>query len=166
MRTQIDCIPADVSANDLGVSWNGEEQEVLVDKLIDATPHPSTCHLAVIGSSHVITVETPDGRFREEISCHAKEAEDARWPLPESVTRENYMLQTRTAVLEPEEFARAAEEIINAGDEWLIAEFPGAGEYHLTALSAEFLEDVWEWFSHHLYPEENTIVSTRSIYKP
>lgn len=166
MIHHIDCIPTDVSAEALGVSWNGESPEVLVDKLIDASPHPSTCHLAVIGGSHVVTVETPDGRFREEISCHAQEAEDSRWPLPDSITRENYLLQTNVAVLSEEDFARAAEEISSGDEDWLIASFPGAGEHHLTALTAEFLEDVWEWFSYHLYPEELTIVSTRSIYKP
>lgn len=162
----IDCAPTDVNAEALGVSWNGELPEVLADKLIDASPHPTTCHLAVIGGSHVVTVETSEGSFREEISCDAAQSEDARWPLPESITRENYLLQTNVAVLSEEDFVRAAEEISQGGEEWLIASFPGPTPHHLTALTAEFLEDVWEWFSYHLYPEELTIVSTRSIYKP
>ena len=37
MIHHIDCMPTDVSAEALGVSWNGESPEVLVDKLIDAS---------------------------------------------------------------------------------------------------------------------------------
>ncbi|AGG67697.1 DUF2617 family protein [Corynebacterium callunae] len=166
MHTSIDCLPADVRAGDLGVSWNGELPEVLAETLIDAAPHPSTCHLAVIGASHVVTVEAPAGRFREEISCHAPLQEDARFPLPESMSRENYVLQTKVSVLDSEDFEAAATEIATAGDDWLIVSFPGAGPHHLTALSAEYSHGAWQWWSHHLYPAERTIVSTRSIYQP
>ncbi|MFP7366239.1 DUF2617 family protein [Corynebacterium callunae] len=166
MHTEIDCLPADVHAADLGVSWDGDLPEVLAELLIDAAPHLSTCHLAVIGASHVVTVEAPTGRFREEISCHAPQHPDARFPLPESMSKENYVLQTKVSILDSEDFAAAAEEIAEGGPEWLIASFPGVGEHHLTALSAEYSHGAWQWWSHHLYPAERTIVSTRSIYQP
>lgn len=166
MLTQLDCTPADVSAGQLGVSWNGELPEILASMLIDDPTTHSTLHLAVIGGSHVVTVNAPSGRFREEISCDAPNAEGACWPLPPVVDKHHYRLRTWTQDFTAAEFDVRAEEIATGGAEWLIASFPGVGRYHLTALKGHFDEGEWHWWTHHLYPEEYTIVSTRSSYRP
>ncbi|WP_080796735.1 DUF2617 family protein [Corynebacterium pacaense] len=154
MLQQLDITPADVSAASLGVRWNADLPPVLAEMLIDA--HTTTLHLAVIGGSHVVTVEAPSGRFREEVSCHAA------GPLPLSVDKRGYTLRTDTSTLDFER--RAAEIAARRG--WLIASFPGEGPHHLTALAGEFDAGTWTWWTHHLYPREKTIVSTRSTYRP
>lgn len=162
MLRQLDIRPADVRAADLGVAWNGPLPEVLSDTLIDAPDRSSSLHLAVIGGSHVVTVTTPNSRFREEISCTAAEA---RSPLPEGVDRHGYRLRTETAVLTPEEFALRADDIAGGGADWLVVSFPGEGRHHLTALRGEYAPGQWTWWTRHLYPGEATIVSTRSTYR-
>ncbi|MGP6174644.1 DUF2617 family protein [Corynebacterium sp. A21] len=166
MLQQLDCTPADVEASQLGVSWNGELPEILAERLIDAPNHRTSLHLAVIGGSHVVTVEAPGGRFREEISCDAPGAPGACWPLPRDVEKLHYRLHTDTRTLTTEAFDIEAEEIAQGGPEWLIASFPGVGRHHLTALKGEFAAGEWVWWTHHLYPGELTIVSTRSTYRP
>lgn len=166
MLQQLDCTPADVSAAQLGVSWNGDLPAILAERRITAPSHGTTLHLAVIGGSHVITVEGPRGRFREEISCGAPSAPGARWPLPRDVDKRDYRLHTETRALTPEAFETEAANIAGGGPEWLIASFPGVGRHHLTALKGEFAAGEWTWWTHHLYPGELTIVSTRSTYRP
>ncbi|QGU08332.1 hypothetical protein COCCU_12160 [Corynebacterium occultum] len=166
MHRVLDCIPADVSATQLGVSWNGELPAVLAERLIDAPGHPSSLHLAVIGGSHVVTVDAPSGQFREEISCDAPQAAGACWPLPEDVDEGGYRLLTRTRAFSPDAFETAGDAIAAGGGDWLIATFPGVGRHHLTALKGEFVAGEWRWWTHHLYPGELTIVSTRSTYRP
>ncbi len=156
------CAPADIRAADLGVRWNAPMPEILAEMLIDDPATHSSLHLVVIGGSHVVTVEAPSGRFREEISCNAREG--GEWPLPGAVDKQGYRLETRTRTLSPAAFAAEAADIADGGG--LIASFPGEGEYHLTALRGACVDGVWHWWTHHLYPGENTIVSTRSQYHP
>lgn len=156
------CVPADVSATALGLLLDGPLPELLADTVIDAGPH-GHLHLAVIGGSHVVTVHGDGLRFREEISCTAA---GARHPLPERADRPGYRLETRTERLDPAEFTRRADALVDAADDWFVVRFPGPGRHHLTALHGRRLPDGWAWRTRHLYPEENTIVSTRSTYRP
>lgn len=166
MHQLLDCVPADVSATQLGVSWDGELPPVLAERLVAAPDGVSSLHLAVIGGSHVVTVDGPAGRFREEISCDAPRAAGAHWPLPRETGKPGYALHTSTRTFAPAEFRTAAEEIAAGGGDWLIVAFPGVGEHHLTALKGQFEAGEWQWWTHHLYPGELTIVSTRSTYRP
>lgn len=163
MLRQLDIAIKDVRAAGLGVAWNGPLPDILADLLIDAPDGSSVLHLAVIGGSHVVTVEAPTGRFREEISCTAT---GARHPLPARVDQPVYSLATSVDVLEPAAFSIRAEAIAAGGSDWLIVEFPGTGPHHLTALRGKWVTDHWQWWTHHLYPGELTIVSTRSTYRP
>lgn len=160
------CTPADVRAGDLGVRWNGPLPPVLAEMHIHDQATHSSLHLVVIGGSHVVTVHAPSGRFREEISCNAKADPSGEWPLPVGVDKHPYRLETETRQLSATEFAQQAQDIADGGAEWLIANFPGVGEHHLTALKGECTDGVWRWWTHHLYPGEHTIVSTRSDYRP
>lgn len=163
MLRQLDITPADVRAADLGVAWNGPLPDILADVIIDAPDGASSLHLAVIGGSHVVTVDSPAGRFREEISCTAP---GAQRPLPGDVAQPGYALATTVSCCEPGEFERRAGAIAAGGPDWLIVEFPGTGRHHLTALRGRWSAGQWRWWTHHLYPGENTIVSTRSTYRP
>ncbi len=160
----LDCQPADVAADALGVRWDGPLPEVLADTVIDAGEQ-GRLHLAVIGGSHVITVDGPDGRFREEISCTAA---DALHPLPEEAGRAGYRLRTRTEALEPAEFLRRGDALLEneSSHGWFVVRFPGPGRHHLTALRGQPEAGGWSWRTLHLYPEEATIVSTESEYRP
>ncbi|AGF73463.1 DUF2617 family protein [Corynebacterium halotolerans] len=158
------CTPADVTAAALGVRWDGPLPEILADTVVDAGADGSL-HLAVIGGSHVVTVRSPEGEFREEISCTAT---DALHPLPEEAGRAGYRLETRTETLEPGEFSRRGDELLDSAgaDGWFVVRFPGPGRHHLTALQGWRVNGGWSWRTRHLYPEESTIVSTRSDYRP
>lgn len=156
------CDPADIRAGDLGVRWNAPMPKILAETLIHDLTTRSSLHLVVIGGSHVVTVDAPSGSFREEISCNARDG--GEWPLPGVVDKHRYRLETSTRQLQPEAFATEAAGIAAGGG--LIASFPGEGEYHLTALRGACVDGVWTWWTHHLYPGEHTIVSTRSQYQP
>ena len=146
---RISCPIKDVSAADLGVRWNGPLPEVLAE---DTVIHNSyRLHLGVIGASHVVTVTSvsaPDQPlFREEISCTARSKGQ---PLP------------MYAELDDAAFRSHAEHI--AALDTLVVQFPGEGDFHITALGGAPTEDGLEWASYHVYPSENTIVTTWSRF--
>lgn len=161
---ELRCAPADVSAAALGVSWNGPLPEILADTVLAAPAGGGHLHLAVIGGSHVITVHRADGSaaFREEISCTAQEAVH---PLPAQARQPGYRLSTRTWRLSGVAFREQADSLLDTGD-WFTVRFPGPGRHHLTALRGTHENGCWSWDTRHLYPEESTIVSTRSTYRP
>ena len=161
---ELRCTPADVSAAALGVSWNGPLPEILADTVIPAPAGGGHLHLAVIGGSHVVTVHRADGTaaFREEVSCTAQEAVH---PLPTLTEHPDYRLDTRTRQLSGDDFREQADALLSDGD-WFIVRFPGPGRHHLTALRGGYENGAWCWDTRHLYPEESTIVSTRSTYRP
>lgn len=161
---ELRCTPADVSAAALGVSWNGPLPEILADTIIAGPTGRGHLHLAVIGGSHVVTVHHADGSatFREEVSCTAREAVH---PLPTRREHHGYRLDTRTRRLSRDDFREQADALLSAVD-WFIVRFPGPGRHHLTALHGRYGDGVWCWDTRHLYPEETTIVSTRSTYRP
>lgn len=161
---ELRCTPADVSAAALGVSWNGSLPEILADTVVPAPVGGGHLHLAVIGGSHVVTVHRGDGSaaFREEISCTAQEAVH---PLPARTERPGYRLDTRTRRLSGMAFREQADALLGTVD-WFIVRFPGPGRHHLTALRGRYGNGGWRWDTRHLYPEESTIVSTRSTYRP
>lgn len=158
------CAPADVRAAGLGVSWNGPLPHLLADTVLTAPDGGGTLHLAVIGGSHVVTVHHPDGSatFREEISCTAR---GAVHPLPATAARPGYRLHTGTQRLDDADFRTQADALLAAGG-WFTVRFPGPGPHHLTALRGARADGQWSWDTRHLYPEESTIVSTRSTYRP
>lgn len=161
---ELRCTPADVSAIALGVSWNGPLPEILADTIVPGPTGGGHLHLAVIGGSHVITVHRPDGSaaFREEISCTAQEAVH---PLPTQAEHPGYRLDTRTRRWNGDDFREQADALLADGG-WFIVRFPGPGRHHLTALRGGYGNGAWCWDTRHLYPEESTIVSTRSTYRP
>lgn len=158
MLVSLDCPTADVSARDLGVAFDGPLPEILVERTYIASE--TELQLGIIGASHVATVSFPGGTFREEISCFAGELGSLM-----SQERGSYSLQTSTQRYP--DFENQATQILElvAGKEWLCANFPGEGEFHITAVRGSFKESTWEWETFHLYPEEQIIVSTTSRYK-
>lgn len=164
MIRRVECQIQDVSALDLGVRWNGPLPELLAHtKLAGAE---STLQLGVIGASHVVTVGVtalPDAvLFREEISCTARSEGQA---LPAEAEFVGYRLQSTVSVLDDAAFNFQAEHIAALGDSGaLVVQFPGEGEHHLTAINGAATDDGWEWASYHLYPAENTIVTTWSRF--
>lgn len=161
---ELRCNPADVSAAALGVSWNGPLPQILADTVIPAPAGGGHLHLAVIGGSHVVTVHHADGSvvFREEISCTAQEAVH---PLPALTEHHGYRLDTRTRRWNGNDFREQADALLDTAG-WFIVRFPGPGRHHLTALRGAATDGAWCWDTRHLYPEESTIVSTRSTYRP
>ena len=158
---RISCPTKDVSAADLGVRWNGPLPEVLAE---DTVIHNSyRLHLGVIGASHVVTVTSvsaPDQPlFREEISCTARSKGQ---PLPMYAELPGYRLQSAISTLDDAAFRNQAEHI--AALDTLVVQFPGEGDFHITALGGAPTEDGLEWASYHVYPSENTIVTTWSRF--
>lgn len=62
--------PADVDGAALGLALNAPAPTPLAS--IELAHHRAgTLVLGVLGASHVVTVDHPDGRFSEEVSCSA-----------------------------------------------------------------------------------------------
>ncbi|MDU0478983.1 DUF2617 family protein [Staphylococcus chromogenes] len=159
MLVELGCRIADVSAHRLGLQLDGPQPEILSEVELVA------CHagvdtqlqLGVIGASHVATVQHAGRQFREEISCHASGA------LPRDYQQPSYQLHSE--LLQPRDFAAYAEGFLRLAQDWHIAQFPGEGRFHLTALTGQFAAGTWQWETRHFYPEEGLIVSTESRFK-
>lgn len=159
MLLSLECPIADVSAYGLGVAFDGPLPEILAEKTI--THADTQLHLGIIGASHVATVTSPRGSFREEISCFAGEPGSL-------VSQQRGKYQLRSSIRRCPDFEQHAEEILvlSESPEWLFARFPGLGDFHVTAVSGAFQGAAWRWETYHLYPEEQIIVNTVSRYEP
>ena len=159
----IDCPIKDVSAQQLGLLCNGVLPEnILAEQHLS---HGNTrLHLGVIGASHVVSIYTnsTDLLFREEISCTAKQFGQS---LPPAIKQENYQLTSAITQLDDHGFTHKATEIINLDLAALVVRFPGHGQFHVTSLLATPTQTSWKWTSYHLYPRENTIVTTWSTFQ-
>lgn len=118
--------------------------------------------LDIIGASHTASVYRGKTLlFREEISCHCE------GPLPQTYGEmTGYELKTDVAKHCADGFAAEFQRV--SGTDWLSAQFPGQGEYHVTALKGTALEDCagFEWETVHMYPAEEIIVKTTSRWIP
>lgn len=163
MMHAINCPIKDVSATELGVLWNAPlPQEILAERHLH---HGSShIHLGVIGASHVVSIYASPSEllFREEISCTARKLGQ---PLPTKVQQENYQLTSSIQRFASHTFTEQATQIAQDDSMALMVRFPGHGQFHITALTATAAEHGWEWTTHHLYPTENTIVTTWSTFQ-
>lgn len=147
--------PADVRAEDLALRLDGPPPEALAERVVRRGEH--RLHLAVLGASHAASLYGPGGLvLREEISTSAPQGVR---PLPAAWRRGGYRLEVDVA--RGADCAREARDLL-AEEEWLVVRFPGAGEYHLTALRCGGEGHRWWWATRHYYPEQSTIVATRS----
>lgn len=163
---------ADVSWRDLGVCVNGPTRPVLSSRtLVDA---PSTSlSMGIIGASHVIEVrDAHNPLVREEVSCLAATAagealpvKDGRADYRQRFPSADYHFSLRTSIFSDDEFAdKAATVMAQLDASWLVARFPGEGDYHITALGGAWVFDRWCWTTYHLYPQEGAIVRTQSAW--
>lgn len=161
----VDVVPTDVAAEQLGLRFDGPDPESLAElRLTHPRDADLSLHLAVIGASHVITVQAADETFREEVSCTARAAGQ---PLPAQLTRDGYRLRTRTLRLTDADFHRHANALLAraTGPGALVVTFPGAGPHHLTALHGAATDTGWRWRTWHLYPDDGAVVETRSRWE-
>lgn len=157
MLVTLDCPIADVSAHSLGLLLDGPLPPMLVEKRYAVGN--SQLHLGIIGASHVATVTTTKGKFREEISCFAGA------PGEFGDRKSGYDLEVSLeTVPDFEERARSIAELADS-EEWLFARFPGEGDFHMTAVSGGWDAGCWWWRTYHLYPLEKIIVTTASRFK-
>ena len=88
---QLSVTPADVNGAGLGLALNAPAPTPLAVSRLDH-PDGGTLILGVLGASHVITVEHPDIKFSEQVSC------DLVGQLPASTGAPGYDLESRTEV--------------------------------------------------------------------
>jgi hypothetical protein len=158
--------PADVSGAGLGLALNAPAPSPLVTCRL---PHPDggALVLGVLGASHVVTVEHPNCRFSEEVSCTAH----AQVGLPGRAVAPGYRLDSHTETHGQNSFRRLAHDLRDrcARDPgWLGGEFPG-DDAALTALAAEPDGAGWRWQTWHMYPDAaggGTVVYTSSRWRP
>ncbi|MDO4686708.1 MAG: DUF2617 family protein [Corynebacterium sp.] len=154
MIVQVQCPAMDVSASALGLRIDGPLPDVLAERTVEGPT--STLSLGVIGASHVVSISADSLMFREEMSCNAPA------PLPESKCTPHYDFSSTIEVLSPDQLAQRAAAIPT---DWLIARFPGTSPFHITALHGWWESQAWHWHTLHFYPEEHTVVTSRSRYE-
>lgn len=183
--TTLDIAPQDVSARALALRLCGPRPaHILAERTLTSPGVPFALSLGILGASHVIDLSLPSDAtshplhlFREEISCNAHEGGRA---LAAGVVEEEgegyeYRMRARHHACTEDELARSAQRILaqsaseGAGNEvrgasaqWLVGTFPGAGNFHITALRGEVSTVGARWRTWHFYPEELAIVETES----
>ncbi|HTM83383.1 MAG TPA: DUF2617 family protein [Mycobacterium sp.] len=158
--------PADVSGAALRLALNAPAPRPLASCRL-RHPNGGSLILGVLGASHVITVEHPESRFSEEISCTAQ-ATGA--DLPERTDQPGYRLRSRTTTLDEADFRALAAQLRDrcaADSGWFGGAFPG-DDAALTVLAARPHNDGWRWRTWHLYPETTggMVVRTSSRWHP
>lgn len=156
--------PVDVSGMTLRLALNAPAPAPLVTSVLSC--HTSTVVLGVLGASHLITVNSADVAFSEEVSCTAR----TDIALPGSATAPGYRIESRTEICDDAAFrglAHRLRENCERHDSWLGGAFPG-DDAALTAMVAEADGDGWRWQTWHLYPERTggTVVHTNSRWQP
>lgn len=157
----LDCPSADVSAADLGLRLNGPRPQALSTTMLHGSDD-LRLELDIIGASHTASVYRGETLlFREEISCHCE------GPLPQAYGEmTGYELKTDVAKHGADSFAAEFQRL--SGTDWHSAQFPGQGEYHVTALKGTAPKGCagFEWETVHMYPAEEIIVKTTSRWVP
>ncbi|CAJ1503582.1 DUF2617 family protein [[Mycobacterium] burgundiense] len=164
--------PTDVSGAGLRLALNAPAPRPLASWRL-THPDGGALLLAVLGASHLITVEDPNtdadpGRFSEQVSCAVRSHDDE---LPERAAAPGYQLESRMTTHDESAFRQLARELRDrcAGDpEWLGGAFPG-DDAALTALTAQPDGAGWRWQTWHLYPAPGaggTVVHTASRWNP
>lgn len=170
--TDLRVATADVSCWGLGVCLNGPARAVLTSRMLHDAPSTSLS-MGILGASHV--VEVRDGHtpiFREEVSCVAAAetgetvpVDDGRAEYHQQFPTADYHFSLLTNIFSHNEFSDNAATLLASMDaSWLVARFPGEGDYHITALGGAWDFDRWCWTTYHLYPQEGAIVRTQSAW--
>jgi Protein of unknown function DUF2617 len=157
--------PADVSGARLRLALNAPAPKPLATSRL-AHPDGGELVLGVLGASHVITVESAEHHFSEEVSCTAR----ADTALPARADAPGYRLESRTETHDAAGFARLAQTLASRCERdarWLGGAFPG-DDAALTVLAAEPDGAGWHWQTWHLYPAATggTVVHTDSRWRP
>jgi hypothetical protein len=159
--------PADVSGERLGLALNAPAPAPLATCSL-AHPDGGALLLGVLGASHVVAVEHPNGRFSEQVSCTAR---GLGCDLPRRTDAPGYRLRSTTEALDEAGFRRLARELREncaRREGWLGGTFPG-DDAALTALAAEPDGTGWRWQTWHLYPRRGSggvVVGTASRWRP
>lgn len=158
--------PADVTGTGLGLALNAPAPPPLASSRL-SHPGGGVLVLGVLGASHVITVEHPNYRFSEQVSCTAR----ARGgDLPSHADAPGYRLECETTAHNETTFramARWLRKRCAHDTGWLGGSFPG-DDAALTALAARPDAAGWRWRTWHLYPDRTggTVVYTTSRWQP
>jgi hypothetical protein len=155
--------PVDVRGSELGLALNVPAPLPLAECRL-AHPGGGALVLAVLGASHVVTVEHANNVFSEQVSC------DLDGELPGFRRAAGYHLESRTGRREELAFRALADRLRERCDTencWLGGTFPG-DEAAMTALTAEPDGAGWRWQTWHLYPAASggTVVHTSSRWRP
>lgn len=158
--------PADVSGAALRLRLNAPAPVPLArHRLCHADGGALT--LAVLGASHLVTVEHAAADFSEQVSCATDGPADT---LPEHADGPGYRLESCTRTHDEPEFRRLARQLRShcaTETGWLGGTFPG-DDAALTVLAARADGIGWRWHTWHLYPAARggTVVRTASRWRP
>jgi Protein of unknown function DUF2617 len=160
---QLAVSPADVSGSGLGLALNAPAPPPLASCRL-RHPDGGALVLAVLGASHVVTVEHAKGGFSEQVSCNLG------GELPERADAPGYHLESRTEMHDEPTFRRLAQNLCERCARetgWLGGTFPG-DDAALTVLAAKPDGPGWRWQTWHLYPAApgGTVVYTASRWRP
>jgi hypothetical protein len=163
---ELSVAPADVTGSGLGLALNAPAPEPLATLRL-SHPDGGELLLGVLGASHVVTVESPNSGFSEQISCTAR---THGGELPDQADAPGYHLTARHDEYVEAEFRDLASQLrASCTNEpgWLGGAFPGDSAA-LTAIAAVADGPGWCWRTWHLYPAAGggTVVYTESRWHP
>ncbi|WP_096286586.1 DUF2617 family protein [Mycobacterium ahvazicum] len=166
---QLAVAPADVSGSRLRLALNAPEPPLLASHSL-RHPDGGALRLAVLGASHLVTIEHAATTFSEQVSCTAESDTSS---LPERAEASGYALESRTNALDEAMFRRLAHQLrdrCRIETAWLGGTFPG-DDAALTVLYAEPDGIGWRWQTWHLYPQRplgsgGVVVRTASRWHP
>ncbi|MEE6139636.1 DUF2617 family protein [Mycobacterium sp. 050128] len=166
---QLAVAPADVSGSRLRLALNAPEPPLLASHSL-RHPDGGALRLAVLGASHLVTIEHAAATFSEQVSCTA---DSEAGTLPQRAEASGYALESRTTTHDEATFRQLARKLrdrCRAETAWLGGTFPG-DDAALTVLAAEPDGTGWRWQTWHLYPQRplvsgGVVVHTASRWHP
>lgn len=175
----LDVEPVDVTPDALTLTVGGTAPRALADVTLTHPRGRSRITLAVLGSSHAVTITGagPEAdspmRLTEEVSCRAGATHaiplpcrrrEGRYGIDAIVDRRGESaVRSLAASLRDAATGEIADD--GSGTTTLCGVFPG-DDAALTAIACEPRDDGWAWRTWHLYPETGAVVTTESEWTP
>jgi hypothetical protein len=162
MLTNLKTAYTDTRADDLAWALGREPLPALA--ALDLELSGAKLQLRLLGASHQVLLEEAEGSCSETVAC----IPGSSTPLPLGVTKRlgdwEYEFAARVETLSKGSFAGRAQELLALvadHPQGLAGTFPGS-PHAFTAMLAQRTESQVRWRTWHAYPQEGSLVATRT----